>query len=96
MRYPLHSIGFAALTALAAISLAPVTAHAQEDLGFRYQDGKCVNEAGEEGRNPGYKGECGNLQGEDLQGLPLDGIDFSGANLRGARSEEHTSELQSH
>ncbi len=60
------------LTAGSADSLA-----AQEYQGFRYVDGKCQNDAGEEGMNPGYKGECGDLQGEDLQELPLNGIDFA-------------------
>src|SRR6266478_8329550 len=35
------------------------------------------------------------LAGKKLSGLDLSGLDLSGAVLRGARSEEHTSELQS-
>ena len=69
------------LVALVVTMAGPVSA--QQDLGFRYRDGKCVNEAGEEGMNPEYPGECGDLKGANLAELPLDGVDFSGANLRG-------------
>ena len=64
----------------------PATARQEiQDLGFRFLDGKCVNDAGEEGLNPGIAGMCGDLKGADLRQLPLEGVDFSGANLIGAR-----------
>ena len=30
-----------------------------DDLGFRYQGGKCVNSAAQEGLNPDCVGQCG-------------------------------------
>ena len=58
---------------------------AQDDLGFRYVDGKCVNESGQEGLNPKYPGVCGDIEGVDLREAFLENVDFSGANMRGAR-----------
>ena len=57
---------------------------AQEDLGFRYREGKCVNADEEEGLNPGYVGECGGLRGVELSRQVLEGLDLSGADLHGA------------
>lgn len=56
------------------------------DKGFRFKDGKCVNEQGQEGLNPSYFGQCGDLRGVRLEhfelvGLDLSGSDYSGSNL---------------
>ena len=58
---------------------------AQEDLGFRYIEGKCVNESGQEGLNPKFPGVCGDIEGADLREAFLENVDFSGAHMRGAR-----------
>lgn len=49
------------------------------DLGFRYQNGKCVNSAGQVGLNPSFFGPCSDLRGVTLHNLNLEGIDFSGS-----------------
>ena len=60
-------------------------AEAQDDLGFRYIDGKCVNQVGDEGLNPKLPGECGDLRGVNLREAFLENVDFSGANMRGVQ-----------
>ena len=52
-----------------------------KDLGYRYQDGKCINAKGEQGYNPQYFGQCGNLSGVVLGNFDLRGVDFSGSLL---------------
>jgi hypothetical protein len=74
----------AAIWVIGATLLA-IPAAAQQDLGFRYQDGKCVNADGEEGLNPGYVDECGGLRGHDLRQAPLDRVNLAGADLQAAR-----------
>jgi hypothetical protein len=49
------------------------------DIGFRYKDGMCVNQNGDKGLNPGYVGQCGDLQGIVLKNLDLTGYDLSGS-----------------
>jgi uncharacterized protein YjbI with pentapeptide repeats len=51
------------------------------DLGFRYQSqsGKCVNDQGQEGLNPGNIGQCGDLRGVVISRLNLDSMDLSGS-----------------
>ena len=49
------------------------------DLGFRYQNGQCVNSQGMAGLNPSFFGPCADLRGAILGHLNLDGIDFSGS-----------------
>lgn len=47
------------------------------DLGFRYQNGRCINQLGQQGHNPDFMGECGAITDADYSGK-----DFSGAALR--------------
>lgn len=49
------------------------------DLGFRYKDGRCLDKDGNEGVNPAYFGQCGDLSGVRLGNFSLDGIDISGS-----------------
>ncbi len=64
---------------------AGIPTAAQEDLGFRYVEGKCVNDSGQEGLNPEFPGVCGDMEGMDLRQAFLENVDFSGAKMRGAR-----------
>lgn len=52
-----------------------------KDLGFRFQSqtGKCVNQAGAEGLNPGFFGQCSDLRRVILAKFNLDDTDFSGS-----------------
>jgi uncharacterized protein YjbI with pentapeptide repeats len=54
------------------------------DLGFRFKDGKCVNDKGEEGLNPDFFGQCSDLSGKTLGKFNFTGIDFSGSNFQNA------------
>ena len=62
-------------------------AHGQEFVGFRYRDGKCVNDDGEEGRNPRYVGECGGLRARDLRDANLIEVDLSGADMHSVEAQ---------
>lgn len=73
-----------ALAAVFALVAAPPTT-AQQGPQFHYLNGRCVNDAGEEGHNADYVGECGGLQGADLRDEYLEEINLAGADLRGAR-----------
>lgn len=63
--------------ALAIVSIS-VGTHAR-DLGFRFKDGRCVNDAGQLGLNPSHLGPCGDLRNVILSRLDLDDIDFRGS-----------------
>lgn len=54
------------------------------DLGFRFKDGKCLNEKSEEGLNPSFFGQCSDLRNVTISGLDLAGIDFSGSIFSGS------------
>jgi len=54
------------------------------DMGFRYKDGKCINEQGQAGLNKGYFGQCSDLRGVILGRFNLDDIDFSGTQFMGS------------
>jgi uncharacterized protein YjbI with pentapeptide repeats len=58
-------------------------AHAT-DLGFRYQNGKCVNADAAEGFNPGFIGQCGDFRAMTLTLSTLDDADLSGSTFAGA------------
>lgn len=76
------------LFALALISYSSVAV-----ADFKFSDGKCTNEKGEVGLNPGVIGDCGDLRNLDLRtsvlaakslrGARLDGANLSGVNLSG-------------
>jgi len=68
-------------TVLLFLALCVGSAVGQEFVGFRYEGGKCVNDEGKEGRNPGYIGECGALRARDVRNANLDGVDLSGADM---------------
>lgn len=53
------------------------------DLGFRYKNGVCVDQAGKTGLNPGFFGQCADLRGASIHGLNLDEVDFSGSDFEG-------------
>ncbi len=52
-----------------------------EDLGYRYKDGKCVNEKGQQGLNPKTIGQCGDLSYVQLSGINMSPFDLSGSNF---------------
>src|SRR5438093_47475 len=54
------------------------------DMGFRFQNGKCVNDNGTEGLNPSYFGQCGDNRGITLYKFDLTGSDLSGSTFDGA------------
>ena len=83
-----YALWLGAFFGVAALLLAfvPGKAAGQEFAGFRYEDGKCVNEAGEEGLNPGYIGECGELRARDLREANLNTVDLSGASMHGVQA----------
>ena len=49
------------------------------DLGFRYQEGRCLNAQGVEGLNPSFFGPCADLRQMTLARAQLDDVDFSGS-----------------
>jgi uncharacterized protein YjbI with pentapeptide repeats len=63
-----------------------------KDLGFRYNNGQCVDANGTQGYNPSYIGQCGDLRGvvisnfnlddTDLRGSVFDNSDLQGTTLR--------------
>lgn len=55
------------------------------DQGFRYKEGKCLNEKNQPGFNPGFFGPCGDLRGVTLGKVNLDGGDFRGAQFQQAQ-----------
>lgn len=50
-----------------------------KDLGFRYQEGRCIDKNGQEGLNPTFFGPCADFRGLDIKGVRFDDIDFSGS-----------------
>jgi uncharacterized protein YjbI with pentapeptide repeats len=52
------------------------------DAGFRYQNGLCLDQAGNAGWNDRFIGACGFLREEDLAHAPLRFADLGGADLR--------------
>jgi uncharacterized protein YjbI with pentapeptide repeats len=73
---------------LSALLLANTTI--AKDLGYRFKDGKCVNEKGQKGLNPGHFGQCSDLKGVVLGRFNLDDTDFSGSDLTGADLQKST------
>lgn len=55
-----------------------------KDFGFRYKNGKCVDQNGKSGLNTGYLGQCTDFRGAIFGNIKLDGMDFSGSNFEGA------------
>ena len=51
------------------------------DSGFRYKDGKCVNDQGDEGYNKQFIGQCSELSGLIFGNFDLTGVDFSGSRM---------------
>lgn len=51
------------------------------DLGFRYKNGKCVNDQGQEGLNRGYFGQCADFRHLELENLDLRDLDLSGSSF---------------
>lgn len=49
------------------------------DLGFRYKNGKCLNDKGVEGLNTSYFGQCADFRNTILGQVNLNGIDLSGS-----------------
>ena len=78
-RFLWRSVCFGACMLLTVLGVGQ--AHGQQFGGFRYRDGKCVNDEGEEGRNSRYVGECGALRARDLRDANLVEIDLSGADM---------------
>lgn len=72
-----------AALALLAVGFSASAAMA-EDRGFRYAGGRCVDGSGQEGLNPQYLGQCGDLPGMDFSGQDLTGKDLRGAVATGA------------
>lgn len=55
-----------------------------EDRGYRYDSasGGCQNDEGQQGYNPGYVGECGDLTEHRFEDKSLKGANFRGALLK--------------
>ena len=95
MRFVFHIAGFDRIlwrsawfgACMLLMVLGVGQAHAQQFEGFRYRDGKCVNDEGEEGRNSGYIGECGALRARDLRDANLVEVDLSGANMHSVEAQ---------
>jgi uncharacterized protein YjbI with pentapeptide repeats len=49
------------------------------DSGFRFKDGRCLNDKGEAGYNTGFLGQCADLRGVTLSKLDFSEMDFSGS-----------------
>lgn len=73
----------ALLLSLTLVSTLAGGVAAAEDLGFRFSEssGRCENQDGQVGLNPGLLGECGDLAGADLGAAQLDGLNLRGADL---------------
>jgi uncharacterized protein YjbI with pentapeptide repeats len=69
---------------IASVFLLLTSVSVASDLGYRYENGKCVNAQGEEGLNPGKIGPCGDLRGVVISRLNLEGEDLSGARFDSA------------
>ena len=54
------------------------------DQGYRYREGRCVNERGQTGLNPGFIGQCGDLRNVILGRIEFDEVDFSGSRFTNA------------
>ncbi|MGE0614822.1 MAG: pentapeptide repeat-containing protein [Bacteriovoracia bacterium] len=80
MKKPLPSV---ALWAWSIYFALPLSASAL-DLGFRYQNGKCVNGEGKIGLNPFYFGPCSDMRDLTLNRFEMAGIDFSGSKFTNA------------
>jgi uncharacterized protein YjbI with pentapeptide repeats len=72
------------LAGVAALSMS--TSSRADDEGYRFNlvSGRCENSAGQQGRNPGFVGECGDLRDADLEGADLAHANLRGADLRRA------------
>jgi uncharacterized protein YjbI with pentapeptide repeats len=60
------------------------------DLGFRYSNGKCVDQGGKEGLNPSFFGQCADMKGAVLGRLQLNDIDFSGSQFSSSDMQKTT------
>ena len=66
--------------------LTPAPSGVETTLQFKYHSKKkgCIDDNGIQGLNANLRGECGNLQNQDLSGTDLKNQNLKGANLRGA------------
>lgn len=69
--------------AVILIALLPFFS-AAEDLGFRYNGSACVDKNGNQGLNPSFFGQCGDMRHLTVRNANFDGTDFSGAVFDGA------------
>lgn len=70
------------LAAFLALTLS-LSAQAR-DLGFRYKNGECVDNSGAKGLNPGYIGQCGNLDRTTIANVDFSKQDLSGSSIQSA------------
>jgi uncharacterized protein YjbI with pentapeptide repeats len=63
---------------------------AARDLGYRYTNGKCVNDKGEQGYNPSHPGQCADFRGVVIQRFSLDDMDLRGSLFDGADMQNTT------
>ena len=69
----------------ATAQASPPQEPAAETPRFTYRGEQgCVDDAGAQGLNPGFRGECGDLRKADLYKTDLQGFNLSGATLAGA------------
>ncbi len=54
------------------------------DMGFRYKSGECVDDQGVKGLNPGYIGQCGNLDRTVISNVDFSQMDLSGSSIQSA------------
>lgn len=77
MKSHIYSLGLSFILTFAS------TGHAK-DSGFRYTGGKCVNAAGQAGLNPGFIGQCGDLNNVTMSHFRLDDSDLQGSSFESA------------
>ena len=65
--------------------LTPPLSTVETTLQFKYHSKQkgCIDDIGTQGLNANLRGECGNLQNQDLSGTDLKNQNLKGANLRG-------------
>ncbi len=71
-------IWFIVFSTVVAIAFLSTPSFAR-DLGFRYNKGKCINEAGGEGLNPSFFGPCSDLTNTTISNINFEEMDFSGS-----------------
>ena len=73
---------------LASLLLLWVGTAMAEDQGFRYQDGRCVNAEGNQGRNQNFVGQCADLSWARMPDFDFSGLDLSGSTFFHANLEK--------